>query len=65
MIFLSLFYVFQFVILGTFGETHLTDIAVDAVCVMACKGEKLTREIQNTDVLCQQWFYEEPYIFHL
>ncbi|XP_037615491.1 zonadhesin, like [Sebastes umbrosus] len=33
----------QFVIVGTFGETPETDIAVDAVCVMACKGEKLTR----------------------
>jgi len=32
-------YVFQFVIVGTFGETSQTDIAVDAVCVMACKGE--------------------------
>ncbi|XP_061920411.1 zonadhesin, like [Entelurus aequoreus] len=28
----------QFVIVGTFGETLLTDIAVDAVCVMACQG---------------------------
>ncbi|TMS02031.1 Zonadhesin [Larimichthys crocea] len=32
----------QFVILGTFGETHLTDIAVDAVCVMACKAQPTT-----------------------
>ncbi|XP_077357677.1 IgGFc-binding protein-like isoform X2 [Festucalex cinctus] len=31
----------QFVIVGTFGETSLTDIAVDAVCVMACQ-EQLT-----------------------
>ncbi|XP_034020906.1 zonadhesin-like [Thalassophryne amazonica] len=29
----------QFVIVGTYGETALTDIAVDAVCVMACTGE--------------------------
>ncbi|KAJ3585357.1 hypothetical protein NHX12_014078, partial [Muraenolepis orangiensis] len=28
----------QFVIVGTYGETALTDIAVDAVCVMVCKG---------------------------
>ncbi|KAM9836548.1 zonadhesin-like [Aulostomus maculatus] len=27
----------QFVIVGTYGETALTDIAVDAVCIMACK----------------------------
>ncbi|TNN41391.1 Zonadhesin [Liparis tanakae] len=27
----------QFVIVGTFGETSQTDIAVDAVCVMVCK----------------------------
>ncbi|KAM4612410.1 zonadhesin, like [Polymixia lowei] len=26
----------QFVIVGTYGETQLTDIAVDAVCVMNC-----------------------------
>ncbi|XP_077357683.1 IgGFc-binding protein-like isoform X3 [Festucalex cinctus] len=31
----------QFVIVGTYGETSLTDIAVDAVCVMACQ-EQLT-----------------------
>lgn len=36
-------YVFQFVIVGTFGETSKTDIAVDAVCVLACTGKKLTR----------------------
>ncbi|CAL8241748.1 unnamed protein product [Merluccius merluccius] len=28
----------QFVIVGTYGETPLTDIAVDAVCIMVCKG---------------------------
>ncbi|XP_051285542.1 zonadhesin, like isoform X2 [Dicentrarchus labrax] len=28
----------QFVIVGTFGETPQTDIAVDAVCVLACKA---------------------------
>ncbi|XP_019732999.1 zonadhesin, like [Hippocampus comes] len=33
---------FQFVIVGTFGETAQTDIAVDAVCVMACQGELTT-----------------------
>ncbi|XP_051914405.1 IgGFc-binding protein-like [Hippocampus zosterae] len=33
---------FQFVIVGTFGETPQTDIAVDAVCVMACQGELTT-----------------------
>ncbi|XP_061525695.1 zonadhesin, like [Phycodurus eques] len=27
----------QFVIVGTYGETNQTDIAVDAVCVMACQ----------------------------
>ncbi|KAM7377718.1 hypothetical protein PAMA_014158 [Pampus argenteus] len=32
----------QFVIVGTFGETLQTDIAVDAVCVMACKAEPTT-----------------------
>lgn len=32
---------FQFVIVGTFGETHQTDIAVDAVCVLPCRGEKI------------------------
>lgn len=34
---------FQFVIVGTFGETPQTDIAVDAVCVMPCEGEKMSR----------------------
>ena len=34
-------FVFQFVIVGTFGETALTDIAVDAVCVMVCEGESI------------------------
>lgn len=34
---------FQFVIVGTFGETSQTDIAVDAVCVLACTGKELTR----------------------
>lgn len=33
---------FQFVIVGTFGETHQTDIAVDAVCVLPCGGEKMS-----------------------
>ncbi|XP_030193878.1 zonadhesin, like isoform X2 [Gadus morhua] len=28
----------EFVIVGTFGETALTDIAVDAVCVMVCEA---------------------------
>ncbi|XP_056299287.1 zonadhesin, like [Pseudoliparis swirei] len=32
----------QFVIVGTFGETSQTDIAVDAVCVMACKAPPTT-----------------------
>ncbi|XP_067436173.1 zonadhesin, like isoform X2 [Thunnus thynnus] len=32
----------QFVIVGTYGETPETDIAVDAVCVMACKAEPTT-----------------------
>ncbi|XP_028419520.1 zonadhesin, like [Perca flavescens] len=32
----------QFVIVGTFGETPKTDIAVDAVCVMACKAQPTT-----------------------
>ncbi|XP_037116970.1 zonadhesin, like isoform X3 [Syngnathus acus] len=32
----------QFVILGTYGETAETDIAVDAVCVMACQGQLTT-----------------------
>ncbi|XP_070785976.1 zonadhesin, like [Enoplosus armatus] len=32
----------QFVIVGTFGETPQTDIAVDAVCVMACKAQPTT-----------------------
>ncbi|XP_060951875.1 zonadhesin, like [Limanda limanda] len=38
----------QFVIVGTFGETPQTDIAIDAVCIMACKGEKLTRSQPTT-----------------
>lgn len=38
-------YAFQFVIVGTYGETAKTDIAVDAVCIMACKGEKTSRDI--------------------
>ncbi|XP_070814330.1 zonadhesin, like [Chaetodon trifascialis] len=29
----------QFVIVGTYGETDKTDIAVDAVCVLACKAQ--------------------------
>ncbi|XP_068569750.1 zonadhesin, like [Cebidichthys violaceus] len=32
----------QFVIVGTFGETPKTDIAVDAVCVMTCKAQPTT-----------------------
>ncbi|XP_061619132.1 LOW QUALITY PROTEIN: zonadhesin, like [Phyllopteryx taeniolatus] len=32
----------QFVIVGTYGETTQTDIAVDAVCVMACQGQLTT-----------------------
>ncbi|XP_032400298.1 zonadhesin, like [Etheostoma spectabile] len=32
----------QFVIVGTFGETPETDIAVDAVCVTACKAQPTT-----------------------
>ncbi|XP_070710573.1 zonadhesin, like [Pempheris klunzingeri] len=32
----------QFVIVGTFGETPETDIAVDAVCVLACKAQPTT-----------------------
>ncbi|XP_071334202.1 zonadhesin, like isoform X3 [Trachinotus anak] len=32
----------QFVIVGTFGETPKTDIAVDAVCVMACTAQPTT-----------------------
>ncbi|XP_044040733.1 zonadhesin, like isoform X2 [Siniperca chuatsi] len=34
--------VIQFVIVGTYGETPQTDIAVDAVCVMACKAQPTT-----------------------
>lgn len=40
MIIIKVLYAFQFVIVGTFGETHQTDIAVDAVCVTPCGGEK-------------------------
>ncbi|XP_073330761.1 zonadhesin, like [Pagrus major] len=32
----------QFVIVGTFGETPKTDIAVDAVCVLACTAQPTT-----------------------
>ncbi|XP_035531480.1 zonadhesin-like, partial [Morone saxatilis] len=32
----------QFVIVGIFGETPQTDIAVDAVCVLACKAPPTT-----------------------
>ncbi|XP_053199886.1 zonadhesin, like [Scomber japonicus] len=32
----------QFVIVGTYGETPETDIAIDAVCVMNCKAEQTT-----------------------
>ncbi|XP_037537371.1 zonadhesin, like [Nematolebias whitei] len=32
----------QFAIVGTYGETPLTDIAVDAVCIMTCKVEPTT-----------------------
>ncbi|XP_019955619.2 zonadhesin, like [Paralichthys olivaceus] len=32
----------QFVIVGTFGETPETDIAIDAVCIMACKAQPTT-----------------------
>ncbi|XP_029382830.1 zonadhesin, like [Echeneis naucrates] len=32
----------QFVIMGTYGETSQTDIAVDAVCIMACKVKPTT-----------------------
>lgn len=39
---MKLLSVFQFVIVGTFGETPETDIAVDAVCVTPCEGEKMS-----------------------
>ncbi|CAJ1086482.1 LOW QUALITY PROTEIN: zonadhesin%2C like [Xyrichtys novacula] len=32
----------KFVIMGTFGETSKTDIAVDAVCILACKASPTT-----------------------
>ncbi|XP_028285469.1 zonadhesin, like isoform X2 [Parambassis ranga] len=32
----------QFVIVGTYGETAQTDIAVDAVCIMTCKAQPTT-----------------------
>uniref|UniRef100_A0AAQ5X438 Zonadhesin, like n=2 Tax=Amphiprion ocellaris TaxID=80972 RepID=A0AAQ5X438_AMPOC len=32
----------RFVIVGTYGETPETDIAVDAVCVMTCEGQPAT-----------------------
>ncbi|XP_051800201.1 zonadhesin, like [Acanthochromis polyacanthus] len=32
----------RFVIVGTYGETLKTDIAVDAVCVMTCKAQPAT-----------------------
>ncbi|KAF7650362.1 hypothetical protein LDENG_00127240, partial [Lucifuga dentata] len=32
----------QFVIVGTYGETPQTDIAVDAVCITACKASPTT-----------------------
>lgn len=35
-------YSFQFAIVGTYGETAETDIAIDAVCIMTCTGEKST-----------------------
>nr|XP_046237582.1 zonadhesin, like [Scatophagus argus] len=38
----------QFVIVGTFGETPQTDIAVDAVCVMACKAQPTTPPLVTT-----------------
>lgn len=41
--YMSHLYVFQFVIVGTYGETPKTDVAVDAVCIMTCKGKKLTQ----------------------
>lgn len=37
--FFSDLYVFQFAIVGTYGETPQTDIAVDAICVLACEGK--------------------------
>ena len=52
-------FVFQFVIVGTYGETALTDIAVDAVCVMVCEGESMqellfvaTRKKRSTSCKC-------------
>lgn len=41
-IIIQVMYAFQFVIVGTFGETPQTDIAVDAVCVTTCGGEKMS-----------------------
>ncbi|XP_035490491.2 zonadhesin, like isoform X3 [Scophthalmus maximus] len=38
----------QFAIVGTFGETTETDIAVDAVCVMACKAQPITTPRPST-----------------
>ncbi|XP_018526611.1 zonadhesin, like isoform X3 [Lates calcarifer] len=32
----------KFVIVGTYGETSQTDIAVDAACIMACKAQPTT-----------------------
>lgn len=42
--------------MGTYGETPQTDIAVDAVCLMACQGNKLARDplqyLQSVPVIC-------------
>lgn len=36
----SLVFVYQFVIIGVYGETPKTDIAIDAVCITACTGNE-------------------------
>lgn len=51
-------YVFQFVIVGTFGETPETDIAVDAVCVTACKGKKLSRGNSSHSLHHRKYVYD-------
>lgn len=68
LLYMSHLCVFQFVIKGTYGETPKTDIAVDAMCIMTCKGEKLIKG--SSSVICnnftsQRCFNEEQFIFHL
>lgn len=41
------FFLFQFVIVGVYGETDKTDIAIDSVCITSCTGRWQTVSLMS------------------